>query len=123
MKLIIQSGKSDSLANFPTIIRFNMSFRAIIVGGSVAGLTLANLLERLGIDFLMLEAHQTIAPQLGASIGLLPNGLRILDQLGCYEAIRDKVGDCYNHTNMRTSDGRPVMGRKSVSLSEQLEEK
>ncbi|KAM0607061.1 hypothetical protein ACHAP1_003779, partial [Verticillium nonalfalfae] len=62
-----------------------MVFKVIIVGGSVAGLSLANMLEALGIDFILLEAHKIIAPQLGASIGLLPNGLRILDQLGCYE--------------------------------------
>lgn len=38
--------------------------------------------------YVLLEAYPEIAPQLGASIGLLPNGLRILDQLGCYESIR-----------------------------------
>lgn len=61
--------------------------RVIIVGGSVAGLSLANMLEKYGIDFVVLEKHEEIAPQLGASIGLLPTGERILDQLGCYEAV------------------------------------
>ncbi|KAJ5995781.1 hypothetical protein N7481_002758 [Penicillium waksmanii] len=45
------------------------------------------MLEKNGIDFLVLEAYRDIAPQAGASIGLLPNGLRILDQLGCYERV------------------------------------
>ncbi|KAK6206840.1 FAD binding domain-containing protein [Colletotrichum tabaci] len=81
------------------------------------------MLEQLGIDYILLEAHDTIAPQLGASIGLLPNGLRILDQIGCYETIRDKAGDFYNHTNLRGADGRPLMRKQSTSLSEQLEEK
>lgn len=58
-------------------------FKVIIVGGSIAGLSLALMLERNGIDYLVLEGYPNIAPQVGASIGLLPNGLRILDQLGC----------------------------------------
>lgn len=64
-----------------------MDFKVIIVGGSVAGLSLANMLERSGIDYVVLEARREIAPQLGASIGMLPNGLRILEQLGCYDAL------------------------------------
>ncbi|KAJ5108142.1 Monooxygenase FAD-binding [Penicillium angulare] len=62
-------------------------FKVIIVGGSVAGLALANMLERYEIDFVVLEKHENIAPDLGACLGLLPNGLRIMDQLGCYEKI------------------------------------
>ncbi|KAL0765485.1 hypothetical protein CaCOL14_012234 [Colletotrichum acutatum] len=57
-----------------------MGIKIIIVGGSVAGLSLANMLERFDIDYTILEAYSEIAPQVGASIGLLPNGLRILDQ-------------------------------------------
>ncbi|KAH7152589.1 monooxygenase [Dactylonectria macrodidyma] len=66
-------------------------FRVIIVGGSVAGLTLAHCLERTGIDYLVLEAYKDIAPQVGASIGLLPNGIRILDQLGLWDSIASFV--------------------------------
>jgi len=63
------------------------NFRVIIVGGGIAGLTLANALQHAGIDYLLLEARADIAPQVGASIGLGPNGSRILDQLGCYNDI------------------------------------
>ncbi|KAK6218233.1 hypothetical protein LQW54_002759 [Pestalotiopsis sp. IQ-011] len=59
-----------------------MPFRVVIVGGSVSGLTLAKVLEKFDIDHVVLEAHATIAPQLGASIGLVPSGLQSLDQLG-----------------------------------------
>ncbi|KAF5652001.1 hydroxylase [Fusarium sp. NRRL 25303] len=62
-------------------------FRVVIVGASVTGLSLANMLQANGIDFLVLEAYPTVAPQVGASIGLLPHGNRILDQLGLYEKI------------------------------------
>lgn len=59
----------------------------IIVGGSVAGLTLANILEQYNIGFVVLEKHETIAPQLGAGFAILPDGARILDQLGCHESL------------------------------------
>ncbi|KAL4971621.1 FAD/NAD(P)-binding domain-containing protein [Aspergillus desertorum] len=67
------------------------TFRVIIVGGSVAGLTLAHCLERAGIDYVILEKASEIAPQVGASIGVLPNGARILDQLGIYGDIEKQI--------------------------------
>lgn len=85
-----------------------MATKIIIAGGSVAGLALANMLERFGIDFVVLEAYPRIAPQVGASIGLLPNGLRILDQLGCYEASRAKSEELYQHGFYRGSDGEMI---------------
>lgn len=66
-------------------------FKVLIVGGSIAGLVLANMLEQVGIDFLVLEAYPEIAPQVGASIGFFPNGCRILDQIGCYDGVRGKL--------------------------------
>ncbi|KIL84122.1 hypothetical protein FAVG1_12699 [Fusarium avenaceum] len=62
-------------------------FRVIIVGGSVTGLTLAHSLHRIGVDYTILEKRAEVAPQEGASIGILPNGARVLDQLGLYNAI------------------------------------
>lgn len=58
-----------------------------IVGGGIAGLTLANYLEQAGISYLLWERGTEIVAQVGASVGIMPNGLRILDQLG----IVDKV--------------------------------
>ncbi|KZL67421.1 fad binding domain-containing protein [Colletotrichum incanum] len=66
-------------------------FKVIIAGGGIAGLTLANLLEKAGIDYVILEAYHTMAPQVGASIGILPNGSRVLDQVGLYEEIRKLI--------------------------------
>lgn len=60
------------------------SCKVVIVGGSVAGLALANMLERAGIDFVILEAGREIAPQVGASISIQPQMARILDQIGCW---------------------------------------
>ncbi|OTB04618.1 hypothetical protein M426DRAFT_73394 [Hypoxylon sp. CI-4A] len=70
---------------------FACGFKIIIAGGGIAGLTLAIALEKFNIDYVLLEAYKEIAPPVGASIGLFPNGLLLLDQLGLYEAIRDLV--------------------------------
>ncbi|KAJ5618272.1 hypothetical protein N7528_006915 [Penicillium herquei] len=58
-----------------------------IVGGGIAGLTLALALEKQGIDYALFERQTSLYPDQGASIGMLPNGLRILDQLGLLDEI------------------------------------
>jgi FAD dependent monooxygenase len=63
-------------------------FRVIIVGGSVAGLTLAHCLARADIDHIVLEKRAEISPQEGAFIGIWLNGGRILDQLGLYDELK-----------------------------------
>ncbi|ERF70332.1 hypothetical protein EPUS_07597 [Endocarpon pusillum Z07020] len=67
------------------------TFKVVIVGGGIAGLTLANALQHAGVDYVLLEAKSEIAPSLGASIGIAPNGIRILDQLSCYDAIEGLI--------------------------------
>lgn len=83
------------------------SFKVVIVGGSIAGLSLALMLERNGIDFVILEAYGSIAPQVGASFGALPNGLRILDQLGCYESVLKMAEYPVDTLHFRDSQGHP----------------
>ncbi|RKL28325.1 hypothetical protein BFJ72_g12556 [Fusarium proliferatum] len=101
-----------------------MGFKVIIVGGSVAGLSVANMLEQFDIDYVLLEAYPQIAPQVGASIGILPNGFRILDQLGCFEPILDIAGDCrYTIGGMYGSDGLPLAPRSTTSLSVHFEKR
>ncbi|RHZ57403.1 FAD-dependent monooxygenase pyr5 [Aspergillus thermomutatus] len=65
--------------------------RVIIVGGSIAGLTLAHCLEKAKIDYVLLEKKEEIAPQEGASIGIMPNGGRIMEQLGLYHRIEELI--------------------------------
>ncbi|KAF9770271.1 hypothetical protein IL306_012209 [Fusarium sp. DS 682] len=80
-------------------------FRVVIIGASVAGLSLANMLQANDIDFLVLEAYPTIAPQVGASIGLLPHGNRILDQLGLYEKVME-IAPPIQVFNFRDQNGK-----------------
>ncbi|KAH7033741.1 FAD binding domain protein [Microdochium trichocladiopsis] len=90
-------------------------FKVIIAGGGVAGLTLAQMFEKFDIDYVLLEAYQDITPPVGASIGLMPNGLLVLDQIGCYEAVR-KVAESANNGEAYTRDpnGRPLSVQRSL---------
>lgn len=70
-------------------------FKVVVVGGGPTGLALANMLEQLGIDYVLLEAHADITPRIGTGI-FLSNSLRVLDQLGCLDAFyagADEVED------------------------------
>lgn len=60
-------------------------FKVIIIGGGVAGLSLAIMLEAYGFEYDLLEKHGNCAPKLGAGIGVTPNGARILDQIGVFD--------------------------------------
>ncbi|KAL7627228.1 hypothetical protein AAE478_001417 [Parahypoxylon ruwenzoriense] len=62
------------------------SFKVIIAGGSIAGLTFANALESAGIDFIVLERRE-IAPQLGASIAMISSTGRVFEQLGVWQTM------------------------------------
>jgi ribulose 1,5-bisphosphate synthetase/thiazole synthase len=64
-------------------------FRVIISGGSVSGLTLALVLEKAGIDYLLLERRE-IAPQVGAGIGMHAHGGRISK---CYSPLVRELSD------------------------------
>jgi 2-polyprenyl-6-methoxyphenol hydroxylase-like FAD-dependent oxidoreductase len=84
-------------------------FKVVIAGGGIAGLTLAIMLEKFDIDYVILESYSKIAPPVGASVGLFPNGLRILDQLGCYEEIKRRYDlQQRGNTNHRDKYGKLV---------------
>lgn len=67
-------------SNFPR-------FTAIIVGGSLVGLTTALALEKAGINYVLLEKGE-IAPHLGASISIHPHTQRVMEQLGVWPEIK-----------------------------------
>ncbi|OJD32110.1 fad binding domain-containing protein [Diplodia corticola] len=60
--------------------------KVLIVGASTSGLTLAHCLDRVNIDYEIFDGHP-VAPPVGASICLLPNGVAVLDQLGLYKSL------------------------------------
>ncbi|KAJ5770266.1 FAD-dependent monooxygenase [Penicillium nucicola] len=63
-------------------------FQVIVIGGSIAGLTLAHCLDHAGIDYIILEKQKHSEAIPGAFITVAPNGARILDQLGLYDAVK-----------------------------------
>lgn len=65
-------------------------FKVLIVGGSLVGLGLALVLERAEIKYELFEKG-LFAPQLGASIGLHPHTIKILQQLGVWEDFEKQV--------------------------------
>lgn len=65
--------------------------KVIISGGGIAGLTLANALEKAGINFVLLEARALLDPQVGASIAIAPSSMRIFDQIGAAQEIIDQT--------------------------------
>ncbi|EAW20753.1 putative FAD binding monooxygenase [Aspergillus fischeri NRRL 181] len=84
--------------------RMDPPFKVIIVGGSIAGLTLAHCLHRAEIPCIVLEKRPKIAPLEGASVAILPNGARILEQLGLYDAV-EKLVKPKHVLNMYFPDG------------------
>ncbi|RDK37768.1 FAD/NAD(P)-binding domain-containing protein [Aspergillus phoenicis ATCC 13157] len=83
--------------------------KVIVAGGGVAGLSLALMLEKHGIDFLLLEAYPDVVAAVGAGIALAPNGLRLIEQLGCYEDLQ-KCSAGADQVHFRKPDGEILWG-------------
>ena len=68
--------------------------RALVVGGGVAGPTLAMFLRRLGVATTVLEARTHESGDVGAFLGLAPNGLQVLAELGLADTIAARGAVC-----------------------------
>ncbi|PYI36885.1 monooxygenase [Aspergillus indologenus CBS 114.80] len=75
----------------------NRKFHVIIVGASIAGLTLAHCLSSANVDFTILEARASQITQ-GTGLVLQPNGARILDQLGLYDKVLRQAARIVSYT-------------------------
>lgn len=90
--------------------------RVIIAGGSISGLVLAHSLYCSDIDYVVLESRDEIAPQVGASIVVLPNGSRILDQLGIFDDVFGLVEPLENSLTWTGGDGKLIVDSNSPRL-------
>ncbi|KAL5334674.1 hypothetical protein BJX70DRAFT_377411 [Aspergillus crustosus] len=105
------------------------NLKVIIVGGSVAGLTLAHCLAKANIDHIVLEKRAEISPQEGAFIGIWPNGAQVLDQLGLYAALESltvpihkmhiRFPDGFTFSSMLPRDIEERFGYPIISLDRQ----
>lgn len=107
-KLLSIDKRTSGAAKQPaTTTQENMEkpkFKVIIVGGSIAGLTLAHCLDQANIDHVVLERRSAIAPQEGAFIGVWPNGARVFEQLGLFEDM-EKQTSPFHKMHLRYPDG------------------
>lgn len=74
-------------------VRYGPELRVLIVGGGVAGLTLAALLEQRGFTPLVVERAKEHTDE-GYSIGLWPAGSRILKGLRLFTKLCDVGAEC-----------------------------
>lgn len=57
-------------------------FKVIVIGGGPNGLSAAHSLHLAGIDFVVLERRAEVVEDVGASLVLAPQNLRVMQQFG-----------------------------------------
>ncbi|KAI0516954.1 hypothetical protein F5B22DRAFT_138516 [Xylaria bambusicola] len=96
------------------------NFRVIILGAGPAGLFTAHGLTAAGIDYVVLERQPEIVRYKGALIVLWPPLLRLLDQLGIYESVKQLSTPLPSQTKF-THSGEPLCGGDAfVALEHEL---
>ena len=83
------------------------NFKVIVVGGGPVGLTAAHALDRAGIDFVLLERRSDAVIDAGSNLVLLPEGLRVLSQLGLLDAL-NSVSSPLGRINRQDHRGRSI---------------
>lgn len=80
-------------------------FRVIIVGGGLVSLTAAHIFSKTDIDFVILEQHENLLPEIGSLLNLWPPTFRILDQLGLLDAVQPVLNDIKLGVTLSADDG------------------
>ncbi|WP_437995101.1 NAD(P)/FAD-dependent oxidoreductase [Sorangium sp. So ce185] len=68
--------------------------RAIVIGGGIAGPVLGMFLRRIGVEVTIFEAREAPAEQEGAFLGIAPNGMNVLSELGLAGAVEALGAPC-----------------------------
>ncbi|KAJ4047598.1 hypothetical protein NW761_007345 [Fusarium oxysporum] len=79
-------------------------FKVLIAGAGPTGLIAAHALGLAGIDFTILESRDKVAEDVGASLVLSPPTMRVMQQLGLFEALK-AIGHELRHSKSFTTDG------------------
>ncbi|KAI0814406.1 hypothetical protein GGR55DRAFT_631710 [Xylaria sp. FL0064] len=80
-------------------------FRAIVVGGGLLGLTAAHIFSKTDMDYVVLEQHDDLMPDIGSLLSLMPHTFRVLDQLDVLDAVSPIVSRVDHNVLMSASDG------------------
>jgi 2-polyprenyl-6-methoxyphenol hydroxylase-like FAD-dependent oxidoreductase len=76
----------------------------LIIGAGIAGPTLGMFLRRIGVETQICEARASDAPDEGAFLGIAPNGMNVLAQLGLSETI-ERLGEvCHGFSFRNAAD-------------------
>ncbi|TGO15229.1 hypothetical protein BPAE_0584g00010 [Botrytis paeoniae] len=81
------------------------NFRVVIVGAGPVGLTTAHALSKAGIDFVVLERRQVVVEDVGASLVLAPQSLRVMSQLELLDQLT-AISTELVHSTSYTMDGK-----------------
>ncbi len=80
--------------------------KVIIVGSGIGGLITAIMLDRAGIEYVILEKRKTHSV-IGSAIAFSAVVLRVLEQIGLYEDIH-KISKEFSRTTISMQDGKVV---------------
>lgn len=83
------------------------TLRVAVVGGGIGGLSAAIALEQAGVDVTVYEQASALG-EVGAGVGIAPNGMRMFDRLGLRSAVQ-AVGAVYAEgSSYYRADGAPI---------------
>ncbi|WP_423743547.1 FAD-dependent monooxygenase (plasmid) [Haladaptatus sp. SPP-AMP-3] len=100
-----------------TTIRYGSDMRILVVGGGIAGLTLAGLLEQRGFSPDVVEKSSNYGG-LGYTLSLWPAGSNILKGLGKYDELLDNA-DQFEEYHVLDHDGTQLHGYDMGSLADE----
>ena len=89
-----------------TLLAMNGHRRALVIGGGIAGPTLALFLARAGIEPHVFEAYPR-TDDVGGGFQIAPNGLRVLAELGLADALLE-AGHPSGDMAFRNHQGRDI---------------
>ncbi|EXF81329.1 FAD binding domain-containing protein [Colletotrichum fioriniae PJ7] len=90
-------------------------FKVIIVGGGPSGITAAHALHHAGIDFVVLERRTNIVEDLGASLVLGAQSLRVFHQFGILDSLMEIGGKLYENKGF-TVDGHAFKHAETLAI-------
>ncbi|KAI0100110.1 hypothetical protein GGR51DRAFT_533857 [Nemania sp. FL0031] len=93
-------------------------FRAVIVGGGLLGLMAAHIFAKTEMDYVILEQHDDLMPEIGSLLNLNPPTFRVLDQLDALDAVKPVLNGFDRNVLMSADDGEVWKDERLAHLME-----